>query len=43
MQKYIQACIILDYSDLVKYGYNKTGKKDFSDKEMFQFGDHISL
>ena len=42
MQKYIQACILLNYSDLVKYGYNITGKKDFSDKEMFLFGDQIS-
>ena len=34
--------MILDYSDLVKYGYNKTGKKNFIDKEMFQFSDKIS-
>ena len=35
MQKYTQACMILDYSDLVKCGYNKTDKKNFSDKEIF--------
>jgi hypothetical protein len=27
--------MILDYSDLVKCGYNKTDKKNFSDKEIF--------
>lgn len=35
MQKYTQVCMILDYSDLVKCGYNKTDKKNFSDKEIF--------
>ena len=42
MQKHTKASMILDYSDLVKYEYNKTGKKDFSDKEMFQFSDQLS-
>ena len=35
MQKYTQTCMILDYSDLVKYGYNKTDKQNFSDEEIF--------
>ena len=43
MQKYTLACMLLEYSDLEKYGQNKTGKKDFSDKEMYQFSDQISL
>ena len=43
MQNYTLACMLLEYSDLEKYGYNKTGKKDFSDKEMDQFSDQISL
>ena len=42
MQKYILAYMLLNYSDLVKYGYNKTGKKDFSEKEIFLFGDQIT-
>ena len=42
MQKYTLACMLLEYSDLEKYGYNKTGKKNFSDKEMYQFSDQIS-
>ena len=42
MQKYIQAWILLDYSDLVKYGPNKSGKMDFTVKDIFQFGDQIS-
>ena len=27
MQKYTQACMLLEYHDLEKYGYNKTGKR----------------
>ena len=42
MQKYTLAFMLLEYSDLEKYRYNKNGRKDFSDKEMYQFSDQIS-